>query len=42
MHGGKAMVKIFERAGVDYIFSSPERNGRRSGRRSPKQRSEEI
>ena len=23
MHGGKAMVKIFERAGVDYIFSSP-------------------
>jgi len=23
MHGGKALVKIFERAGVDYIFSSP-------------------
>ena len=23
MHGGKAMVKIFERAGVDYVFSSP-------------------
>jgi acetolactate synthase-1/2/3 large subunit len=23
MHGGKVMVKIFERAGVDYIFSSP-------------------
>ena len=23
MHGGKAMVKIFQRAGVDYIFSSP-------------------
>jgi acetolactate synthase-1/2/3 large subunit len=23
MHGGKAMVKIFERAGFDYIFSSP-------------------
>ena len=23
MHGGKAMVKIFEQAGVDYIFSSP-------------------
>ena len=23
MHGGKAMVKVFERAGVDYIFSSP-------------------
>ena len=23
MHGGKALVKIFERAAVDYIFSSP-------------------
>jgi acetolactate synthase-1/2/3 large subunit len=23
MHGGKALVKIFERASVDYIFSSP-------------------
>lgn len=23
MHGGKAMVEIFRRAGVDYIFSSP-------------------
>src|SRR5919106_1213527 len=23
MHGGKALVKVFERAGVDYIFSSP-------------------
>jgi acetolactate synthase-1/2/3 large subunit len=23
MHGGKALVRIFERAGVDYIFSSP-------------------
>jgi acetolactate synthase-1/2/3 large subunit len=23
MHGGKALVKIFKRAGVDYIFSSP-------------------
>src|SRR3970040_1027563 len=23
MHGGKALVEIFERAGVDYIFSSP-------------------
>ncbi|HEV8342068.1 MAG TPA: thiamine pyrophosphate-binding protein [Candidatus Binatia bacterium] len=23
MHGGKALVKIFERAGVNYIFSSP-------------------
>jgi acetolactate synthase-1/2/3 large subunit len=23
MHGGKALVKIFERAGIDYIFSSP-------------------
>ena len=23
MHGGKAMVKIFERAGIDCIFSSP-------------------
>jgi acetolactate synthase-1/2/3 large subunit len=23
MHGGKAMVRIFQRAGVDYIFSSP-------------------
>jgi acetolactate synthase-1/2/3 large subunit len=23
MHGGKALVKIFERAGVEYIFSSP-------------------
>src|SRR3989442_3883759 len=23
VHGGKALVKIFERAGVDYIFSSP-------------------
>lgn len=23
MHGGKALVKIFARAGVDYIFSSP-------------------
>ena len=23
MDGGKAMVKIFERAGIDYIFSSP-------------------
>jgi thiamine pyrophosphate-dependent acetolactate synthase large subunit-like protein len=23
MDGGKAMVKVFERAGVDYIFSSP-------------------
>jgi len=23
MHGGKALVKVFERAGIDYIFSSP-------------------
>ncbi len=23
MHGGKALVRIFARAGVDYIFSSP-------------------
>jgi acetolactate synthase-1/2/3 large subunit len=23
MHGGKALVRVFERAGVDYIFSSP-------------------
>ena len=23
MHGGKAMVEVFRRAGVDYIFSSP-------------------
>ncbi len=23
MHGGKAMVKIFQQSGVDYIFSSP-------------------
>jgi acetolactate synthase-1/2/3 large subunit len=23
MHGGKALVEIFERAGMDYIFSSP-------------------
>ncbi|MBI4524331.1 MAG: hypothetical protein HY695_11030 [Deltaproteobacteria bacterium] len=23
MHGGQALVKIFERAGIDYIFSSP-------------------
>ncbi|MBI2357710.1 MAG: hypothetical protein HYV04_02130 [Deltaproteobacteria bacterium] len=23
MHGGKALVKVLERAGVDYIFSSP-------------------
>ena len=23
IHGGKALVKIFERAGVDYVFSSP-------------------
>ena len=23
MHGGKALVKVFEQAGVDYIFSSP-------------------
>jgi len=23
MHGGKALVKIFERAEMDYIFSSP-------------------
>ncbi len=23
MHGGKALVKVFERAGIDYIFCSP-------------------
>ena len=23
MHGGKALLKVFERAGVDYIFCSP-------------------
>lgn len=33
MHGGKALVKVFERAGVDYVFSS---HGRRFGRLLPK------
>ena len=38
MHGGHVMLKAIERSGIDFIFSSPARSGRRCGKRWRKRR----